>query len=508
MPTAQPAPPRIELHTDAQPPTSATLVALGFNIHEDAFVLARPDQDYLAEVGCDGLALLERSKPGSSAGELVRHELFGRQPARLLLVGLGKQTTVDYRRAGASLVRGCRSEQEVSTSIGAFTDSEQIAAFVEGLVLGGFGYHQKTGPDQGQAALTVHLTGVPVDCEPVVAAATVRALASWRSRAYALTPSNQKNPARIAEWAGAAAAEGGLAMEVWDDARLGADGFGGILAVGSGSEYGSRLIRLDYLPDGVRRAGRRTARTDRWDRRPASGRIVLVGKGITFDSGGLSIKPADAMKNMKRDMTGAGVVIAVMAALRRLGVTQPVTGLMASAENAVGAAAMRPGDVITHYGGRTTEVGNTDAEGRLVLADALAYANQNLAPVVLIDIATLTGAAKVGLGTSTAALFANDDDLAAELQAAGEAAGEPVWRLPLSEEYEPRLKSPIADATNAPGGPGAVTAALFLQHFVAPARWAHLDIASVGDAPNDAFEYTAGATGFGARLLLRWLAAR
>jgi leucyl aminopeptidase len=327
--------------------------------------------------------------------------------------------------------------------------------------------------------------------QDVVDRATWRAKASWRARSFALTPSNEKSPVRLVEWSREAARRARLDVDVWDEKRLGKEGFGGILAVGAGSTYESRFIRLDYAP---RPSRRRTPR------------VVLVGKGITFDTGGLSIKPRDAMMTMKRDMTGAGVVIAVMGALRDLKIDVAVTGLAAAAENAVGADAMRPGDVITHYGGRTSEVGNTDAEGRLVLADALAYADANLEADVVVDIATLTGAAKVALGTTLGALYANDDPLAAALLAAGERAGEPMWRLPLSQEYEVMLENTFADATNAAGSPGSITAALYLQHFVGSRPWAHLDIASVGDSPKDAFEYTQGATGFGARLLLQWLA--
>jgi leucyl aminopeptidase len=232
---------------------------------------------------------------------------------------------------------------------------------------------------------------------------------------------------------------------------------------------------------------------------------VLVGKGITFDTGGLSIKPAEGMMTMKRDMTGAGVVMAVLGALGAVDCPVRVTGLLACAENAVGGNAMRPGDVLRHYGGRTSEVTNTDAEGRLVLADALAYAVAELEPDALVDIATLTGAVKVTLGLNTGGVFANRDVLADTLRIAGASAGEPLWRLPLADDYEDRLESKVADADNAPGGPGAVTAALFLQHFVGGLPWAHLDIASVGDSPVDAYEYTQGATGFGARTLLHWL---
>jgi leucyl aminopeptidase len=166
---------------------------------------------------------------------------------------------------------------------------------------------------------------------------------------------------------------------------------------------------------------------------------------------------------------------------------------------------MRPGDVITQYGGRTTEVTNTDAEGRLVLADGLAYAVDKLGADVLVDVATLTGGIKVALGQHIGGLFANDDALAAHLDTSGHRSGEPLWRMPLSEEYESKLSSKIADADNAPGGPPAITAALFLQHYVGGLPWAHLDIASVGDAPKDRFEWTEGPTGFGARLLLDWL---
>ena len=213
--------------------------------------------------------------------------------------------------------------------------------------------------------------------------------------------------------------------------------------------------------------------------------MVLLGKGITFDTGGLSIKPNESMMSMKRDMTGGGVVMAVLGALADVGCRVKVTGLVAAAENAVGADSIRPGDVLRHYGGRTSEVTNTDAEGRLVLADALAYAVSEIRPAAMVDVATLTGAIKVSLGQSLGGLFANDDALADSLSQAGAAAGEPLWRMPLVEDYEERLESKIADADNAAGSPGAVTAALFLQHFAGDVPWAHLDIASVGDSPVD-----------------------
>jgi leucyl aminopeptidase len=214
------------------------------------------------------------------------------------------------------------------------------------------------------------------------------------------------------------------------------------------------------------------------------------------------------MMNMKRDMTGGGVVLAVMGALAAVDCPVRVTGLVPAAENAVGGDSLRPGDVIRHYGGRTSEVRNTDAEGRLVMADAMAYAVAELEPDALVDVATLTGAMKISLGQRTGGFFASNDALADLLGTAGTASGEPLWRMPLVEDYEERLESSVADADNAAGGPGAITAALFLQHFTGGLPWAHLDIASVGDSPVDAYEWTSGATGFGARALLHWLELR
>jgi leucyl aminopeptidase len=242
---------------------------------------------------------------------------------------------------------------------------------------------------------------------------------------------------------------------------------------------------------------------------------VLVVKGITFDTGGLSLKPPDAMTWMKTDMAGGAAVIATMSALRALDVGVRVTALVPLAENMPGADATRPGDVITHHGGRTSEVLNTDAEGRLVLADALAYAVANLDPDVVVDIATLTGAATLGLGRRHAALYATMPQLADRLVAAGTAGGEGLWPMPLVDSYRDSLDSPVADLRNIGDRDrhytgGSIVAALFLREFVAPARgrrveWAHLDIAGPGRSEGEEDELTKGATGFGVRTFLRWL---
>jgi leucyl aminopeptidase len=322
-----------------------------------------------------------------------------------------------------------------------------------------------------------------------VSAARAVAEAVGLARDLANMPSSRKTPAWLAGEAARVAAASGLAVRVREPGELAAEGFGGILAVGAGSAQPPCLIELGYHPPGART------------------HVVLAGKGITFDSGGLSLKPNDGMKAMKTDVAGGAAVIAAMSALAELGATVRVTGLIAAAENMPSGSAMRPGDVITHFGGRTTEVLNTDAEGRLVLADALAYADTVLEPDVVVDLATLTGAARVALGGVLGALYASDDALAGALLAAGRQSGEPLWRMPLVDDYGDALDSPVADLANVPHSSrpraGSIEAALFLREFTGGRPWAHLDIA--GAARFSDGDQGKGATGFGTRLLLRWL---
>ncbi len=464
----------------------------------DRGVLIGPGAEELSSlVGTDLLALLEMHGSAGTAGEVVSLPVPGGVPGNtslrwVLLVGVGDQRPADFRRAGAALAREARNRDSVATSVAALATADGLEAFVVGAMLGSFAFHWRSQAPEQVPVRRVVLAGLP---EPeALATALERGLAlggaGWRARMLATVPSNLKNPAWLAEQAHEVAGECTLGIRVWDEEQLAAEGFGGILGVGQASATPPRLIRLDYSPP---KANRKTPT------------VVLVGKGITFDTGGLSIKPGEAMVNMKRDMTGGAVVIAVMGALRALGCPVRVVGLVASAENAVSGNALRPGDVIRHYGGRTSEVNNTDAEGRLVMADALAYAVAEVKPSVIVDVATLTGAMKVALGQRLGGFFANHDGLAEAVATAAEAAGEPLWRMPLAEAYEERLRSEVADADNAPGGPGAITAALFLQHFVGDVPWAHLDVASVGDSPSEHYEWTTGPTGYGARALLQWL---
>ncbi len=463
----------------------------------DPLVLGPGAAELGDELGIDLLAVLEAEGATGRAGEVTSVTVPLGAPhntglRRVLLAGVGAQTLEDLRRAGAALARATYDRASLATTVPAIGPDDALEAFVVGVMLGSFGFHWRSGPPAHLPVRRVVLAGLPDPqrLTPVLDRAVAVGGAGWRSRMLATVPANLKNPPWLAAQAEQIGRDAGLEVTVWDEHRLAEEGFGGLLAVGRASATPPRLIRLDYRP---RKAGRRTPT------------VALVGKGITFDTGGLSIKPGEAMVNMKRDMTGGAVVLATMAALRAVDCPVRVVGLVAAAENAIGGDALRPGDVIRHYGGRTTEVTNTDAEGRLVLADGLAYVAAEVKPDVVVDVATLTGAMKVALGQQTGGYFANDDALAATLAAAGERSGEPLWRLPLESAYEPKLASTVADADNAPGGPGAIVAALFLQHFVGDLPWAHLDIASVGDSPDERHEWTTGPTGFGARALLAWL---
>ena len=498
LPT-QVSPPQVAL-TDVAPSSvvGVDVVAVPVILEPGGPTLGPGAAELVDELGEDLFALLESASSTGKVGEVVERVVLdtsglSNPDLRLvLLVGVGSGSTDDLRRAGAVIARRVRGRVSVATSLGSLGDDAALRALVEGIVLGSFEFHWRSEGPLEKPVERVVLAGMvdPTSRTASVERALAVAGAGWRSRTLALMPSNVKNPAWLADQAADVAKSAHLDFRVWDEKQLAEDGFGGIIGVGQASASPPRLVQLGYLP----RKGSKKAP-----------HVVLVGKGITFDTGGLSIKGGDAMMTMKRDMTGAGVVLAVMGALADVGCAVRVTGLMPCAENSVGASSTRPGDVLRHYGGRTTEVTNTDAEGRLVLADAMAYAVAELKPDVIVDVATLTGAMKMALGQRTGGFFANDDALAATVRTASLAAGEPLWRMPLVADYEERIASKVADADNAGGGPGAITAALFLQHFVGGVPWAHLDVASVGDSPTDEFEYTKGATGFGARALLHWL---
>lgn len=442
----------------------------------------------LAAGAADLLAGLAAGEGAGAAGSVREVVLPGGQ--RALLSGAGSGGADDVRRAAARLSRAA------GRGVLAVIGGPHLPELAEGLVLGAHVFSRSSGPAPARPSrIDIVLAGHDEAQLSAVDAVLERAwsigAATGWARDLASEPSSTKNPA----WLGAQATRVleplGVDVAVHDEAWLAQRGFGGVLAVGGGSATGPRLIEASWRPRGSARGPH----------------LVLVGKGITFDTGGLNVKHGDAMTLMHTDMSGGAAVLGALriVASRRLPIR--VTALVPAAENAVSGSSMRPSDIIRHYNGRTTSVGNTDAEGRLVLADAIAYAADRLSPTAIVDIATLTGAMKVALGLQTAGLFATTDELAGALLAAGAATGEPLWRMPLDSQYRGAIASSVADADNAGGNPGAVTAALFLQPFAGGAPWAHLDIAGPARAAVDGDLAARGATGFGARLLAEWIAS-
>lgn len=417
-------------------------------------------------LGVDDVALPEPLTPGP--GEIL---VQADGPDRWSAIAAVPQ---DWTALGAEMVRRVPSG---SVGFASPPTPRDLRAFVCGWRLGGYRFPAS---DSGKRLL------IPpgVDVSEVLS----RVDATLAARDLVNTPSNTKNPQWMVQQARAVARSTGSSIEVLGVPQLRAGGFGGVLAVGAGSDSPPRVVIL---------------------RKPGSGpKVVLVGKGITFDSGGLSLKPREAMMLMKSDMAGAA---AVLSALRLAPDGLDLTVLVGLAENAIGAASYRPGDVITHVGGMTTEVRNTDAEGRLVLADLLAYARAELTPDVIVDVATLTGAATLALSREIGAVLSPRPRLLTALRRAGEQVGEPLWPLPLVESYRQSLRSDIADQCHIPTvegvGGGAITAALFLQAFVPDVPWAHLDIAGPARATAASGVRTQGGTGFGAALLGQWMAA-
>jgi leucyl aminopeptidase len=415
---------------------------------------------------------------------------------RLVLVGSGKESSYDSASIRSILMRAVVKTRTSSLkTLAVYRRSFEKApvaaqAALEGLILGSWNSAMhKTLSHRVRRLEKVLLVfnGQPMDdsfLHEVEHRAEVMAGATNLARAWADEPGNIVNPSQLAERARELANKAGLEIEVWDEQRIEKEGMNAILAVAKGSDEPARLIILRHwgAPDAESPPG------------------VLVGKGVTFDSGGLSIKPAQNMEEMKSDKAGACAVLAAMRAIAQLEVPQNVVGIVPAAENLPSGRAQRPGDVIRSLSGKTIEVINTDAEGRLLLADALHYALQ-LNPAFVVDIATLTGACMVALGRLRAGVFSNDSSLVGALLRASNRAGERLWQLPLDDEYRDELKSDIADIRNiGERWGGAISAAKFLEEFALESRWCHIDMAGVARFPED--DVVRGATGFGARTLV------
>jgi leucyl aminopeptidase len=438
---------------------------------------------FLAEAGFEG-------KPG----ETLAVPTGGRLKAKAaLLVGIGDpaELTLDgLRRAAAAVARRASKVVSVATTLAtagtelAVVDAAQAVA--EGFVLGAYQYLDYKGNATASKLqkVTVLATGGAAVKAAVDRGATIGDAVSW-ARDMVNTPSKEKSPVEMVAAAKKLLRGTGVTVQVLDVKQLQAARMGGVLGVGQGSGQPPRFLKMTYSPTGARG-------------KP----LAFVGKGVVFDSGGLSLKTSGGMETMKTDMSGGAAVIAAMSALPALGVKTKVTGYVPLVENMPSGTAIRPGDVLKIRNGKTVEVLNTDAEGRLILADALSLASEEK-PAAVVDLATLTGACMVALGDKIAGLMGNDDDWSAEVRAAADRAGEPVWPLPLPGEYRKQLESEVADMKNIGGSyGGALTAGLFLQEFVDGAPWVHLDIAGPARAGADDGYLTKGGTGFGVRTLL------
>ena len=409
---------------------------------------------------------------------------------KIVLLGLGDQSLSSFRTAGAALGRKVRGTEKKYATL-APTKRDEIIAFATSAYLGHYTWSKKTNVKVTNPEIEI----VSADAEPVEHARVIaRAICDARDLIH--TPSNVKNPLWMANQARKVASDNGLEISVLSGPGL--KDFGGLRAVGNSSPHpGPRFIQLTYTPKGAKRSTRIP-------------HVVLIGKGITFDTGGISLKrPYDTMMAMKSDMAGAAAILATIGAVAKLGAKVKVSALMMCAENALSGTSQRPSDVIKHYGGKTVEVINTDAEGRLVLADGLAFADANLDPDYIVDIATLTGAASLGLGRQYAAMYTRNKTLAHTLAEIGEHTGDRVWHMPLIDDYTDGLASDIADLNHTADkghyGAGSVTAALFLEQFVGQRQWVHLDIAGTARSESDSGENPKGGTGFGVRLLVEWL---
>ncbi|MDA8312591.1 MAG: leucyl aminopeptidase [Actinomycetota bacterium] len=424
-------------------------------------------------------------------------------PPAVVLLGLGERAGVgreQWRLAAAALVRaagkGRGSAAIVLPGDPPGGDAASVgAAIAEGAVLASYSFDSyRTAP---HAERVDHLVLVgPGDYARGLRQGAAAAAAAVFARDLINTPPSDMTPrelaVRVQEHLSALA---GTTVEVWDEDRIAAERLGGLLAVARGSGEPPRLVRASYTPAGG----------DGGDGSDVP-HVVLVGKGITFDSGGLSLKPAEGMMTMKTDMSGAAIVLAVVSACASLEVPVKVTAIAPMTENMPGGRAQKPGDVLTARNGATVEVLNTDAEGRLVLADGLSLAAE-LSPDVIIDVATLTGAQVVALGKGIAALLGNDPALMESLQAAGERAGERLWPLPLPDDYREHIDSEVADMKNIgrPREAGTIAAAMLLARFVDSTPWAHLDIAGPARSEESAGYLSKGATAFGVRALLDFL---
>ena len=451
-------------------------------------------------------ALIEDGEIKGKLGELTLVHTLGRIPAnRVLVAGLGKASDFDtgsVRRVSGDVARFLRGKgiSEFATiahgaGIGGLDPVASAQAIAEGTLLGLYKFetyrsnanHNDEGGDGSIQTVTIveRDTQSVAALEEGVSVGTTLAESTMLARDLVNHPPNVMTPTKMAETASQVASEVGLEMDVMDRDRMAEHGMGSFLGVAQGSDEPPKLIIMTY----------------RGDPDHPGNNLGLVGKGITFDTGGISLKPAANMEAMKGDMAGGASVIAAMRAIGTLKPRINVTGLIAATENMPGGRAQRPGDVVTAMNGKTIEVINTDAEGRLVLADAMCYA-RSLGITRMVDVATLTGAMVVTLGKACTGMMGNSSELAKQVSAAGDASGERFWELPMYEDYRELIRSDVADMKNSGGRQaGSITAAMLLREFAEDAEWVHLDIAGTSTATRARGHLVKGATGVPTRTL-------
>jgi len=469
-------------------------VALVDNVPDDAHVVGvpvfagrtspagagpEPDRAYLAERGFEGKVGETTVLPGPGGTTLVA-------------VGMGepdKVTAETLRRSAAALVRAAWRDAHVATTILAAAPASidpalAAQAVAEGALLASYRFTTYKSDPKACRVESLAVVGQGAEADQGIQRGVRIARAVALARDVVNEPAAAMTPRRLAEIATQVAEDEGLEIEILDEIAIVNEGLGGLAGVALGSDEPARLIRLTYDPPG------------------AVGSLALVGKGITFDSGGLSIKTAEGMETMKTDKSGAAAVLGAMSALPALGPLVKVVAIIPASENMPGGAAVKPGDVLKIRNGKTVEVLNTDAEGRLVLADGLSLAVEAGVDAIL-DLATLTGACVVALGRQIAGLMGNDEGWTAQVREASERAGESVWPLPLPDEYRKLIDSDVADVKNIGGRyAGALTAGLFLREFVGDVPWAHLDIAGPARSDDDEGYLSKGGTGFGVRTIV------
>ena len=404
---------------------------------------------------------------------------------QIVFVGLGEEVDAEELRRAAGRVAGATSKYEtVVTTLHQVDVDGAAEAVALGLMLGSYRFDKY----KAEPATQVTTSYVLADGDAAIAGAIERARAVAAgvkfARDWVNEPAGDKPPARLADAIAHEASHRGIEVTVYDERQILEERFGGLAAVAQGADNPARMVVLEYAPEGAERT------------------VALVGKGIVFDSGGLSIKPASGMETMKTDMAGAATVVGATLAIADLGIPVRVLCITPLTENMTGGGAQRPGDVFTARNGVTVEVLNTDAEGRLVLADGLSLAAED-EPDLMIDVATLTGAAKVALGPLVAGMWSNDDESADLVVGAARAAGEKVWRMPLEKEYASMLESDVADVKNVgERWGGAITASLFLEKFVDGRPWVHIDVAGPARIGKAEHYLSKGGSGFGVRTLV------